>query len=167
MARVLRDMKVKLTPLVCYMAGLYSKSPRREKSLVCVSTGIEELRDRFIEIAVNELGIDPRRMIIDREDLSAGFYHSRVSKQLAGIVARETYVFKTVNDLSRNYLAGMFDISGHVTARGVEIRHVSARDALMLENLGVHTRGDAVLNISAFIGLVKGCSIVARRIAQE
>ncbi len=159
--------RLELTAEACYMAGLYSKSPHTEKSLVCISTGIEELRDRFIEMAVKNLGIGPSKIIMDREDISAGFYHSRVSKQLAGIVARETYIFKTVNEFSRNYLAGMFDISGHVTARGVEIRHVSARDALMLENLGVHTHGDSIRNISAFIEIIRGSSIVARRLAES
>ncbi len=159
----MRDM-TRLSAKLCYMAGLYSKSNRKHKSLVCVNTGIEELRDRFVEIAVNELDVEPNKIMLDKEEVSAGFYHSRISKQLANIVARETYVFKTVNEFSKNYLAGIFDISGHIKDGTLQIRHITPRDAMMLENLGIHTKGDNILNVGAFIGLIKGISIVEDRI---
>ena len=149
------------------MAGLYSKSSRAKKNLVCIDTGIDELKDRFVEIALKELGIDPSKIILDREGISAGFYHSRVAKQLANIVSREIYVFKTANGFSRNYVAGMFDISGHIKDGRVQIRHVTPKDAIMLDNLGVHTRGDSIMNIGAFIGLIKGVSIMEGRIARR
>ena len=156
-------MKKTLTPDVCYMAGLYSKASKREKNFVSVNTSISELQQRFIEIAVNELGVQPNKIILAREsEKSAGFYHSRVAKRLQDIVNRETYVFKTVNELSRNYVAGMFDMAGHYRG-AMEISHVNPKDAFMLENLGVHTRGDKIVNITRFIALIKGFSILLDR----
>ncbi len=153
-------MKEKLTPNVCYMAGLYSKAAKKEKNYVSVNTSILELQQRFVEIAVNELGIMPNKIILGREsEKSAGFYHSRVAKRLLDIVNRETYVFKTVNELSRSYVAGMFDMAGHYRGT-IEIGHVNAKDAFMLENLGVHTRGDKIVNISKFVALIKERSIL-------
>jgi hypothetical protein len=149
------------------MAGLYSKAPRREKNYVSVNTSISELQQRFIEIAVNELGILPNKIILGREsEKSAGFYHSRVAKRLQDIVNREIYVFKTVNELSRSYVAGMFDIAGHYRG-AIEISHVNPKDAFMLENLGVHTRGDKIMNISKFIALIKESGILLNRIDME
>jgi hypothetical protein len=151
----------KLTPEVCYAAGLFSKAARRQKNLVHISTSIPELQQKFVEIAVKKLGVLPNKIIMD--DSGVGFYHSRVAKRLQDIIDRETYVFKEVNVLSRNYLAGMFDISGHYRG-AVEIRHVTPKDAFMLENLGVHTRGDSIMNVSLFVSLIKGYSILLDRI---
>lgn len=157
-------MKATLTPNICYMAGLYSKASKKEKNFVSISTNLPELQQRFVEIAVNDLGIIPSKILLGRDgDNDAGFYHSRVAKQLLDIANRETYVFKVVNDLSRSYLAGMFDIAGHYRS-SVEIRHVSPKDAMMLENLGIHTRGDRVMNVGRFISLLKGHSIVLRKL---
>ncbi len=152
----------KLTPNICYMAGLFSKAQKREKNYVSVSTTMPELQQKFVEIAVKDFGILPTRIILGRDSQSsAGFYHSRVAKQLQDIVNRETYVFKTANELSSSYVAGMFDISGHYRS-AVEIRHINPKDAFMLEGLGVHTRGDRIMNISRFIELIAGRSIMLR-----
>ena len=154
-------MKAKLTPQACYVAGLYSKGNKHEKNFVSVNTGIEELKQRFIEISVKDLGVLPSKILFGRgSEKSVGFYHSRIAKQLIDITNRETYIFKTQNDLSSSYVAGMFDASGHFSAGGLEIRHVTPKDAMMLENLGIHTKGDKILNIGRFMELIKGRSIV-------
>lgn len=153
--------QAKLTPNVCYMAGLFSKAPRREKNFVSINTGIEELQQRFAEIAVKDLKIEPSRIVLGRDgSLGIGFYHSRVAKRLNDIISREVYIFRKESELSRNYVAGMFDISGHFTKSSVEIRHVRPDDALMLENLGVHTRGDSITTITRFVSLIKGPSLL-------
>ena len=158
-------MKTKLTSHMCYMAGLYSKAAKQEKNFVSVNTSIEELKDRFVELSVKELGILPNKIIFGRvSERSVGFYHSRVAKQLIDITNRETYIFKVPNELSSSYVAGMFDASGHFSAGGLEIRHVTPKDAMMLENLSIHTKGDKVLNIGRFMELIKGRSIVLDRL---
>lgn len=158
-------MKAKLTAHVCYIAGLYSKGPKREKNFVSVNTGVEELKQLFIEIAVKELGVLPSKVLFGHEsDKSVGFYHSRIAKQLLDIANRENYIFKITNELSSSYVAGMFDASGHFSAGGLEIRHVTPKDAMMLENLGIHTKGDKILNIGRFMELIKGRSIILGQI---
>lgn len=152
--------KFELTESLCYMAGLYSKSPKKEKNHVVLNTGIESLRDRFVEIAVKDLGVDPMKIKLEEEGLGASFYHSRVAKNLANIVSRETYIFKTNNAFARNYLAGMFDVGGHFRDGSLTISHILAPDAIMLENLGIHSKNDRILNGTKFIELVKGISIV-------
>ncbi len=155
-------MGSKLTPNVCYMAGLYSKGPKSQKNFVSINSGMQELRDRFVEIAVNDLAVLPNKIVFgsEPENKSVGFFHSRVAKNLLDIISRETYVFKVDNELSRSYLAGMFDASGHFRPGAVEIRHINTNDAIMLQNLGVHSKGDKILNISRFIELVKARSLV-------
>ena len=154
-------MKAKLTPSICYMAGLYSKASKKQKNFVSITTSIDALQERFVEIAVKDLEIEPNKILLGQvSEKSAGFYHSRVAKHLLDIANRETYLFKTANELARNYLAGIFDASGHISQTGVEIRHITPKDAMMLENLGIHSKGDRILNIGRFIALIDGSSII-------
>lgn len=155
-------MEAKLTPNICYMAGLFSKGPKSQKNFVSINSSIQELRDRFVEIAVNNLGVMPNKIIFgsNSDVKSVGFFHSRVAKRLIDIAKREVYVFKADNELSRSYIAGMFDASGHFGPRAIEIRHINANDAIMLQNLGIHSRGDKILNISRLMELIMGRSLV-------
>lgn len=154
-------MKTILTPKICYIAGIYSKGPKKEKNFVSLNTDMEFMQQYFAEIAINELHIEPNRIIIARDSrMSIGFYHSRVAKTLQNISAREVYLFKEKNELSRSYLAGIFDVSGHFSSDSIEIKHITSSDAFMLENLGVHSKGDKILNISKFIDLIEGFSII-------
>ena len=156
-------MKAKLTQNICYMAGLYGKGPKSQKNFVSINSGISELRDRFVEIAVKDLGVLPNKIIFGSgtEKNTVGFFHSRVAKRLADLIKREVYVFKTDNELARGYLSGMFDAAGHIGQGSIEIRHINSNDAIMLQNLGVHSRGDKILNIKRFLGLVNDMSIIA------
>ena len=159
--------KQELSENICYIAGLFSKSSRKEKSMVAIDTGISEIRERFVQIAVGDLGIIPEKIAIGAGSPGAvRFYHSRVSKRLLDIVDREAFIFKSRNRLSGNYVAGMFDIAGHYF-HSIEIRHVMPKDALMLENLGIHTRGDKIMNISSFMSLISGFSVLAEIVTQK
>ena len=143
------------------MAGLLSQS-NEEKTAVGIVTGKSEIEQRFIEIAVKELGIIPAKILIEEKGTARHvfFYHSRVAKQLREIIERENYIFKTKNDFARNYVAGMFDAAGHVHREGLKITGLKPRDEIMLSNLGVHSGRGRILNPSALIGLIKGKSIV-------
>lgn len=159
-------MKLKLTPSICYMAGLFSRNKQKEKGAVGIQTGISELEQKFVEIALNEYGIDPKKIIIEEDDRGNRhvlFYHSRVSKQLKDITAREVHLFKKKDSLSSNYVAGMFDGGGHVTHTTITVSPISSSDAFMLQNLGIHTKGNNILNIGNFISLVKGHSVLLER----
>lgn len=155
-------MKTKLTPAICYMAGLQSKG-REERSAVGVSTGLEGIEQKFIEIAIKELKIQPNRIII--EEMGGGmrhvfFYHSRICKQLKDICDSSDKIFRHKNELSKAYVAGMFDAAGHKDARGLYIKKINPKDAVMLQNLEVYTKGNRIMNISSFIELIKDFSLL-------
>jgi hypothetical protein len=156
-------MNAKLTPGICYVAGLFSKSREDEKSAVGIRTSVPEIEQRFLEIAIKELLIEPNKVIIEESESGSRhiyFYHSRVAKLLKDISAREVHIFKKKDAMSANYAAGMFDAGGHVRPTTLSMSPLSASDAFMFENLGIHTKGNLILNISSFMALVKGLSVI-------
>jgi hypothetical protein len=154
-------MKAKLTPSICYMAGLLSKS-KNERNAVGIRTGLEELEKKFIEIAMKEFEIEPNRILIEEVDGKRHiyFFHSRVAKRLNEIIGKEDKVFKVKNTFSSNYLAGMFDAAGGFGKESMYIRDLKPVDEVMLANLGIHTRGGNIMNISSFVSSIKGHSVL-------
>lgn len=159
-------MKLKLTANVCYLAGLYGKNRSEKRNAVGIDTSMKEIEQRFVEIALKDLGIGPEKILIeDREHhRRVSFFHSQVAKQLGRIVERESIIFKRKNDLAAGYVAGLFDAAGHVSAQGVTINGLTAGDQLMLDNLGVHTNNGRVMNIRALLALIGGRSVLARKL---
>ena len=154
---------MKLTPAVCYVAGLQCNS-HEEHSAVGVHTSNTAIEQKFIEISVNELGIPPNRIII-RE---AGermrhiyFYHSRICRRLKEVVNSSEKIFKRKNLFSASYIAGMFDATGHVDGRGLYLNRIGPREAILLQNLDIYTKGGRLINPSSFLLLVRGSSILA------
>lgn len=157
-------MKPKLTSSLCYMAGLQSKA-HEERSAVGVYTGLESLEQRFIEIAIKELGIEPNRIVI--RDAGGGmrhilFYHSRIAKRLREIVDKSDRIFKRRNELAGAYVAGMFDAAGHKDARGLYIKKIEPKDAVLLQNLEIYTRGNRITNAGSFMELARGFSLLLK-----
>lgn len=155
-------MKTKLTPTICYMAGLQSKS-NEERSAVGVSTGLPSIEQKFIEIAIKDLKIQPNRIII--EEIGGGmrhvfFYHSRVCKQLKDICKSSDRIFKRRNEFSKAYVAGMFDAAGHKDSQGLYMKKIEPRDAVMLQNLEIYTKGNRIMNMTSFIAFIKGFSLL-------
>lgn len=153
-------MELKLTPGICYLAGLYGKSKARARNAVGIDTTVKEIEQRFVEIALKELGIEPSRIIIEEKGhyRHVFFYHSRVAKYLERTVRRESIIFKRKNEPSSNYVAGLFDAAGHISHGEVSINGLTRSDELMLENLGVHTNNGRVMNLSALLSLIRGAS---------
>lgn len=154
-------MKAKLRPGICYIAGLSRRMS--EKNMVCVLTGIDGIELRFIEIAVKELMVDPKKVVIDEQEdgrRKVYFYHSRIARQLAEIQSREDRLFRTPNEFSSSYVAGMADSSGRFSKSGIYIDNLTPQDEVMLANLGVHTRNSRISNISALLKLLKGKSVL-------
>ncbi len=163
----MREMaKAKLSPELCYMAGLMDKGAG-EKSEVCITTNFEEVEQRFLEIAVKNLGIKPNRIVIEEKDGGLRrvlFYHSRIAKALRGISENSNRIFIRRNELSAAYVAGLFDAMGHANRNGVYMRRMDPRTALLLEQLGIHTRENRIAGVGSFMELVKGQSMLASRI---
>ncbi len=158
----------KLTPSICYIAGLVSKSAKKEKNSVGIETTISEIEQRFIEIAIKELKIEPTKILIDEAQghRHIYFYHSRVAKQLSAIYTREIHAFKKRDNLSASYVAGMFDCAGRIRSGTVSINQILPSDALMLQNLGIYTRGNDIQNIGDFLSFIKDESIMIKRISK-
>lgn len=156
-------MKARLRPGTCYMAGLTRREA--ERNAVGIATGLEELEQRFIEIAIKEFKIEPNKIII--EELGSirriYFYHSRVARQLAEIRSREDKLFKVRNEFSMSYVAGILDAAGRFSKQGIYIDQLTPQDEVMLANLGIHTRNGRVSNISSLIELTKRYSTLIKK----
>ena len=163
-------MKSKITPSLCYMAGLVSRSAKKEKNSIGIETTIPEIEQRFIEIAIKDLEIEPTKILIEELEgrKHVHFYHSRIAKQLKEIYSREVHVFKKRDALSASYVAGMFDSSGRVSRNSGEVSMtpITPDDSFMLENLGVHTKGNVILNVGNLISLISKDSILIQRISK-
>lgn len=153
-------MTIKLTASACYMAGLMNRTT--EKGRVGISTGKSAIEERFLEIAVKKLKVDPTKITITEG--TAGmrnihFYHSRIAKELREIREKELFLFKRINEFSRSYVAGMFDSSGHLQKGSITINGLSPKDRLMLENLGIRTLDRRIVNPGLLLDVIKGYSV--------
>jgi hypothetical protein len=155
-------MKIKLTPEICYIAGL--NAPFKEKNAVGVETNIKEIETHFAELAMKLFEVDPTRIMVTEEEgrHSIYFYNSRIAKRLAEIRSKADKLFRSQNDLSRNYLAGMFDSMGRISGSGgVFMNGLQPVDEVFLANMGIHTKGGRIINISSLIALISGTSVLA------
>ncbi len=157
-------MKHKLSPDTCYMAGLFSKSAN-DRNAVGIVTGLDEVEQRFVQIAIKDFGILPQKVLIEQagERRRIFFYHSRIMKQLNEIATHEERIFRERNALSASYLAGIFDAAGSLRKNGAYINGLTPKDEVMLANLGIHTRDQRILNVSSFIELVNGSSYLLQK----
>ncbi|MDE1870437.1 MAG: hypothetical protein KGH71_05675 [Candidatus Micrarchaeota archaeon] len=156
-------MPTKLTPELCYLAGIVSKTRQGERSMVGINTTIDDVVENFVEVAL-KLGVDAKKIIIEDVDgvKHVYFFHSKLAKQIREIVEKQTRIFKYKNEFSSSYLAGMFDASGKVSKGKLLLSGMSAADQMVMENLGIHTRQNSITNIQAFLGMIKGRSVIFR-----
>ncbi len=155
-------MKIKLTANLCYLAGLQDKARFTDRA-IGISTRIDELEQRFTEICVKELKIEPNRIIVREEGGSKQiyFYHSKIYRELLEINSNATRIFRySNNEFSRMYVAGIFDAAGHAEKGRIRINGLTRSDELVLENLGIHTMNGTILNAGPFVKLIKGFSIM-------
>src|SRR5271157_3467387 len=122
------------------MLGLHVCNRRAQTGIV-TAVGSDALVERFVKIAVQQLGIEPSKILI--QDLgtrkSAFFYNSKLRKHLDNTLERREHVFKYRNEYSASYFAAIFDCNGFAGKGATFIHRLSARDSLMLERLGFHT----------------------------
>lgn len=153
-------MKIKLQPYLCYLAGLQSRS-RTEQNAIGIFTHDDVFESKFVKMCLDKVKIEPNRIII--EEGAGGtrhifFYHSKLGSQLRKISENCGKMFRAPTNESRSYLAGIFDAAGHLTVSGLYISKISVQESIMLQQLGVHTQGEKVLNISQFLKLIDGFS---------
>ena len=148
------SMKTKLTPNICYLAGIQSKWTGANNS-VGVTTVNKETEQRFVEIAVNDLGVPAEKIHVTEANgrYTTYFFHSRTAKMLEKIKREKLAIFKNKKDLVGWYVAGMIDAAGKLTGSGLQLK-IESSDALLLENMGIHTSGQTISNLRDLIEML-------------
>ncbi len=148
--------KLALNPKVSYLLGIYSAN-RKTMQPIGLQTKNSELLERFIKTAMDELGVEPNKILI--EEGSASFYNSKIKKLFDRALERRTKTFKYLNAYSGSYIAGLFDCAGGFDRKGMFIRNLDAHDALLLENLEIHIKQQGaksyVMNENSLVKLIK------------
>ncbi len=128
-------MKVKLTPELSYIIGLWKEA--RAPSGIGVE-GREELLAAFSEAALKAKVAEPGKVLSGEN--SVYFYHTAYRKFFQKVVEEETERFKYKNDYSASFLAGLFDAVGEIGKDGtVCFRRCSKADEMVLYRLGFNT----------------------------
>ncbi len=136
-------MKIKLTPELSYMIGLWRKSRCQEGLGV---RGGKEVLEIFSKEALEKQLTTPDKLL--SADDKVFFYHTAYRKFFQEIEKEQLERFKYLNEYAASYLAGMFDSAGAIDERGVvSIGQASKQDEMMLLRLGFVTkrRGDRLI----------------------
>ncbi|MEW6722782.1 MAG: hypothetical protein AB1324_05970 [Candidatus Micrarchaeota archaeon] len=129
-------MKIKLSPELSYLIGLWRKSRCTEGLGVRGGKGILEI---FAKEALERQLTTPDKMLSD--EMRVYFYHTAYRKFFQQIEKEQLERFKYLNEYAANYLAGMFDSSGFIDERGVvSMGGATKQDEMMLLRLGFQTR---------------------------
>ncbi|MBU0532845.1 hypothetical protein KKB44_05120 [Candidatus Micrarchaeota archaeon] len=136
-------MKIKLTPELSYMIGLWRKI-RSSEGLGVI--GNKDLLEIFsLESLKNELSSSDKFV---SEEEKIYFYHTAYRKFFQQIEKEQLQRFKYLNEYAANYLAGLFDAVGYVDEKGiVSLEKTNRQDEMMLLRLGFGTRkrGDRLI----------------------
>lgn len=136
-------MKIKLTPELSYVIGLWRKARSFDGLGV---KGDRPLLEEFVKEALERQLTTPDK-ILTTED-KAYFFHTAYRKFFQEIEKEQLERFKYLNEYAANYLAGMFDAAGEIDQRGVvSLARSNAQDEMMLLRLGFQTRrsGDRLI----------------------
>jgi len=129
-------MKIKLTPELSYIIGLWRKFRCAEG--ICVH-GSRELLVTFSQ-EVLEKHLTTSDKLLTGED-RVYFYNTAYRKFFQQIEKEQLDRFKYLNEYAASYLSGMFDASGEVDERGiVSLQRANKQDEIMLLRLGFVTR---------------------------
>ncbi len=148
--------KLKLSPDISYMLGIYSARGEPEQP-IRVRAANSEMLERFIKIAISELGIEPNKILL--EGMDASFYNSKIKRLFDRALERRAKTFKYSNDYSGSYIAGIFDCLGGFDKKGMFIRDLDAADWMLMENIGIHLKAQGskayVMNENRLVELIK------------
>jgi len=136
-------MKIKLTPELSYVIGLWRKCRTFEGLGV---RGSKELLEIFSKSAIDLQIMVPDKIMAGEDRVY--FYHTAYRKFFQDVEKEQLERFKYLNEYSANYLAGIFDGAGNIDEKGVvSISKMNREDEVMLLRLGFNTkrRGDALV----------------------
>ncbi len=129
-------MKIKLTPELSYLIGLWRKSRSFEGLGV---KGKDSVLEIFSKEAISQ-GLVTSDKILTGED-KVYFYHSAYRKFFQEVEKNQLERFKYLNDYAANYLAGMFDAVGSIDEHGVvSFSKMNKEDEILLLRLGFNTK---------------------------
>lgn len=147
--------KLKLTPELSYLIGLWSK--RRSKEGLGLE-GSKELQGLFAQKVLEQQLTTSDKMLADEEKVY--FYHGKYRKFFQEIEEEKLERYKYINEYSANYLAGLFDAVGGISEQGVVyLDRFNSNDEILLSRLGFPPRkmeGKMVIGRpKAFLALIK------------
>jgi hypothetical protein len=127
-------LKIKLTPELAYVIGLW----RKKKSFEGLGVhGNDRLLAVFSEEALRQKLAEPGKLLSNESRVY--FYHTAYKKFFSEVEKEQLERFKYLNDYAANYLAGLFDAVGDIDERGmVSFYKISQEDDLLLLRLGFH-----------------------------
>jgi hypothetical protein len=100
-------MKLRLSPTLSYLIGLWKHSRTREGLGI---VGNEAMRTAFLSKVI-EAGLTPADKVVV-EDNAAYFHHTAYRAFFEQIIKEETERFCHANDFSAAFLAGLYDSNG-------------------------------------------------------
>jgi len=136
-------MKIKLTPELAYVIGLWRKSKCFDGLGVYGGSDVLEV---FSKEVLDKQMTTSDKLLAGNEKVY--FYHTAYRKFFQEVEKEELERFKYLNEYAANYLAGMFDSAGGVSEKGVVYMGKPTRqDEMMLLRLGFQTRkkGDVLV----------------------
>jgi len=129
-------MKLKLTPELSYIIGLWRKRQSFEGLGV---KGSPELIEIFSKEVLNQGITTPDKLVSEEKRIY--FYHTAYRKFFGDIEKEQLERFKYLNEYAANYLAGLFDAVGDISPDGVvSLIKLGKQDELLLLRLGFHLR---------------------------
>lgn len=148
-------MKLKLTPELSYLIGLWSK--RRTTEGLGIEAG-KELQQVFAQQVLEQKLTETDKLLSDEGKIY--FYHGKYRKFFQEIEQEKLERYKYINEYSANYLAGVFDSAGGISEKGIiYLERYGPSDELLLLRLGFPVRkieGKMVLERPrSFLALIK------------
>jgi len=129
-------MKIKLTPELSYIIGLWRKRQSFEGLGV---KGSPELLEVFSKEVLNQEITTPDKIV--SEETRVYFYHTAYRKFFADIEKEQLERFKYLNEYAANYLAGLFDAVGNISPEGVvSFTKLRKEDEILLLRLGFNVK---------------------------
>lgn len=136
-------MKIKLTPELSYLIGLWRKRMSFEGLGVKGSPRLIQVFSK----EVIDLGMTTPDKLVS-EEKRIYFYHTAYRRFFGDIEKEQLERFKYMNEYAANYLAGLFDAVGDISEDGVvSFIKLGKQDELLLLRLGFHLRkrGDRLI----------------------
>lgn len=129
-------MKIKLTPELAYVIGLWRKRRSFEGLGIHAEQKLLEVFSQ--EVLVQKLTA-PEKLLANGKRVY--FYHTAYKKFFGEVEKEQLERFKYLNEYAANYLAGLFDAVGEIDENGVvSLSKLNSEDELMLLRLGFKTK---------------------------